>query len=129
MSCRFILLTNNPLFKDHNDLPVDYRASSSRDILIAARDLIHLGWELQTSPLYGNFRPHQQPFRSVLLKKKDGAPLDQSGLSLLEQAIQIYENNPFLLLPEKTPPQMFKDCSAIDFDLMRESLMRSGLTH
>ena len=77
VSCRFVLLTNNHRYQGRDDLPVDYREGAAGiEIVTAGRDLIHLGWQLQNHPLYGNFRPHQQPFRTLLLKKDDKAPFD-----------------------------------------------------
>ena len=47
MSCRFVLLTNNPRYQGRDDLPVDYREGAAGiEIVTAGRDLIHLGWQL-----------------------------------------------------------------------------------
>ena len=131
MPCRFILLSNNPRYKDRSDLPVDYRGSAAgRDLIIAARDLIHQGWQLLNHPLYGNFRPHQQPFRTILLRKDEKKPgFDEYGLGLIEDAEQVYDADPNPLTPAQTPERMIRDCSEIDFELMRETLQKYGLTH
>ena len=128
MSCRFILLTNNPRFKKHSNLHVDFREVSGKEIVTAGRDLIHQGWALQNHPLYGNFRPHQQPFRTLLLKKSGGgAAFDEYGLNLIESAMRVYTDCTNPLTPEKTPPQMYEDCSEIDEDLMKETLLKNNL--
>jgi hypothetical protein len=131
MPCRFILLSNNPRYKDRSDLPVDYReGAAGRDIIIAARDLIHQGWKLLNHPLYGNFRPHQQPFRTILLQKDEKKPaFDEYGLGLIEDAEQVYNADPNPLTPAQTPERMLRDCSEIDFELMRETLQKYGLTY
>lgn len=131
MSCRFVLLTNNPRFKDRADLPVDYReGAAGKDVITAGRDLVHLGWTLLNHPLYGNFRPHQQPFRTLLLKKDDrDSGFDEYGLSLIESAWQVYDSNPRPLTPGKTPERMLRDCSEIDFELMKETLLKNNLIH
>ncbi|MBP8633583.1 MAG: GrdX family protein, partial [Synergistaceae bacterium] len=41
-------------------------------VLKRARDLIHSGWELEANPLYGNLKPSQQPYRTLVLKSKKG---------------------------------------------------------
>ena len=128
MSCRFVLLTNNPRYQGRDDLPVDYREGAAGiEIVTAGRDLIHLGWQLQNHPLYGNFRPHQQPVRTLLLKKDDKAPFDEYGLRLIEEAMGVYMACTRPLTPALTPPRMLRDCAEIDFELMRETLLKSGL--
>ena len=128
MSCRFVLLTNNPRYKDRTDLPVDYReGAAGLEIITAGRDLIHLGWQLQNHPLYGNFRPHQQPFRTLLLKKDDKAPFDEYGLHLIEEAMGVYTACVRPLTPALTPERMLRDCAEIDFELMKETLLKTGL--
>ena len=128
MSCRFVLLTNNPRYQGRDDLPVDYREGAAGiEIVTAGRDLIHLGWQLLNHPLYGNFRPHQQPFRTLLLKKDDKAPFDEYGLRLIEEAMGVYTACTRPLTPPLTPPRMLRDCAEIDFELMRETLLKSGL--
>lgn len=128
MSCRFVLLTNNPRYEGRDDLPVDYREGAAGvEIVTAGRDLIHLGWQLQNHPLYGNFRPHQQPFRTLLLKKDDKEPFDEYGLLLIEEAMGVYTACARPLTPALTPARMLRDCAEIDFELMKETLLKSGL--
>lgn len=69
MAGRASLITNNPLFSTHSPAGLDLRLldDSARAVLICARDLVHKGWRLANHPLYGNFRPHQQPYRSLVL--------------------------------------------------------------
>ena len=130
VSCRFILITNNPRYKDRADLPVDYREGAAGiEIVTAGRDLIHLGWSLQNHPLYGNFRPHQQPFRTLLLKKDDKAGFDEYGLRLIEEAMGVYTACTRPLTPAQTPGRMLRDCAEIDYELMKETLLKSGLIH
>ncbi len=129
LSCRFILLTNNPRFQDALRIPVDFRDVAGREIITAGRDLIHLGWTLLNHPLYGNFRPHQQPFRTLLLKKDDGDVFDEWGLSLIENAWAIYDSNHRPLTPDRTPERMLRDCSEIDYELMKETLLKYNLLH
>ncbi|MDR1377556.1 MAG: GrdX family protein [Synergistaceae bacterium] len=101
---------------------------SSLDVLIAARDAIHLGGRLLTHPLCGNLRPHQQPFRSVLIEEvqNGGVPgglVDLDSLSLIEEAVLVYRDCPKRLpLPDEFPAETRQDYAFIDVELMRESL-------
>ena len=129
MPCRVIFLTNNPPDEDPAALPGRFVAGAGKDVIAAGRDLIHKGWALQNHPLYGNFRPHQQPFRTLLLKKDENAGFDEYGLGLIEEAGLVYANDPQPLTPAQTPPRMAADCSEIDFELMKETLLKSNLIH
>lgn len=130
VSCRFILLTNNPRYKDRSDLPVEYHDGvSGREIITGGRDLIHVGWQLLNHPLYGNFRPRQQPYRTLLLRRDEKSHVfDDYGLKLIEEAERVYHAEE-ALTPAHTPERMRRDCSEIDFELMRETLSRYGFIH
>ena len=102
---------------------------------MAARDLIHVGWKLLGHPLYGNFRPHQQPYRSLLLKH-DSAGLsapdglerfapDEYSLHLIEEAINVYQSVPGLS-PSQAPAVFLEDCALLDYELMRLPLEQAG---
>ena len=69
MAGRAILITNNSSFPSRVPAGVDVLLldGGARDALTMARDRVHQGWRLANHPLYGNFRPHQQPYRSLLL--------------------------------------------------------------
>lgn len=62
------LITNYPLFFTRSSAGLDLRLldDSACAVLICARDLVHKGWRLANHPLYGNFRPHQQSYRSLI---------------------------------------------------------------
>ena len=107
-------------------------------VLLAARDLIHAGWRLLHHPLYGNYRPHQQPYRSVLLARRDAAadsprggdvqrtPTDSESLHLIEAALGFFSNSR-ILTPDMAATSLLKDCAALDFALMRLPLQQAGL--
>lgn len=105
-------------------------------VLLGARDKIHCGWKLLNHPLYGNFRPHQQPYRSLLLKPREQAAPDPDGvarvtpdalsLHLLEQALELY-NSVAVLDPAKAPAALRDACAILDCELMRLPLQQAGL--
>jgi hypothetical protein len=127
MSSNVVLVTNNPsLYRVIGSARLV--EGSSLDVLIATRDAVHWGSRLLTHPLCGNLRPHQQPFRSVLIKENRGALVDLESLSMIEEAVLLYHNyKDRLLLPENIPEETRKDYAFVDFELMRESLMQYGL--
>ena len=123
-----LLLTNNPALAtvQRSRLSVHFVDGTGNDVLCAARDKIHLGWRLLNHPLYGNFRPYHQPFRSILVAEphQGAAPeVDTESLHLLEQALNVYASCVRLwATPASVPPEMHADCSYIDVELMRASL-------
>lgn len=122
-----LLLTNNPAFfaSQRNGLEVQPIQGAAHDVMCVARDKVHMGWRLLNHPLYGNFRPNQQPFRSLLLVPPHNEPssVDLESLHLLEQAFAVYAScAKHWATPDNVPPEMFKDCSVIDAELMQATL-------
>lgn len=98
-------------------------------VLIAGRDLIHAGWRLTHHPLYGNFRPHQQPYRSLLLESgppASPARTDETSLHLIEEALTVYRQSS-VLAPDDAPDSLKQACALIDCELMRSPLEQAGL--
>ncbi|MDR1622046.1 MAG: GrdX family protein [Synergistaceae bacterium] len=123
-----VLITNN-VSLERLIVPFSLAAQlvkgSSLNVLITVRDAVHLGSRLLTHPLYGNLRPHQQPFRSVLIETNPNALVDLESLSMIEEAVLLYrgfENN--LPLPEDLPHAVREDYAYVDLELMRESVER-----
>lgn len=133
-----VLLSNNPAFFScrHNGLEVLPVRDTAYAVIVAARDRIHLGWRMLNHPLYGNFRPYHQPFRSILLAAPTCSdthaspactqavmPVDTESLNLVEQALAVYEScADRWATPENVPTEMFTDCSFIDCELMKATL-------
>lgn len=124
------LISNNPEY--YQNLPKNvelcYIEGSALDVLITARNLAHKGWVLANHPLYGNFTPHQQPYRTLLMlppqkntvQNKDAENFPP--LAFLEQALNIYQKSNRKSLPQDMPEQMRKDCALIDMELMKTTL-------
>ncbi len=101
--------------------------TDARPVVTAARDCIHLGWRLLHHPLYGNYRPYQQPYRSLVL----AAPgltggLDMASLHFIEEALLVYNNNK-ALAPAAAPVSLLEACALLDYELMRLPLEQSGV--
>ncbi len=120
------LITNNPMVRDFfaaDDMEVEFIDTLGyMDVLIRARDEIHLGQELLTHPLSGSVKPNETPYKSVAIGKD---PLhDIDSLWLIEQAIATYikfEKNK--ALPNWTP-RVRDDFMVVDFDLIKNALRR-----
>ena len=127
MADRALLVTNNPYFSEHKPDKADVRHidGDGLAVLIAARDLAHKGWTLANHPLYGNFRPHQQPYRSlVMLPPAKGKPDQElcSPLYFLEEALALYQGPCPKCSPDAVPGHYAADCSQIDSALLAATL-------
>lgn len=129
MAERALLISNNPDFRDNppNSAELRFIEGEALDVLIAARNLAHKGWTLANHPLYGNFRPHQQPYRSLVMLPPKGAPsaFNQepfTPLQALEEALTLYQSPVKKSRPEDVPEHYRKDCALIDRELMRATL-------
>jgi hypothetical protein len=121
----FCVFSNNPLL----DRSPHYRSVSSRQLLRSVRDLIHRGAVLVNHPLYGNFRPYQQPFRTLIVEMSDtSGSVDFNALSLIERALAVYDDPGVRsVLPGELDPEIEADYAYVDGELVRESLRRCGL--
>lgn len=102
--------------------------AAAKPVVTAARDLIHMGWKLQHHPLYGNYRPYQQPYRSLLLTSpvSGAAGPDLASLHLIEEALLVYANCK-ALDPAEAPASLRAACALLDYELMRLPLEQSGV--
>jgi len=124
---KLILISNNPQWLQipslKNYLKVQYMETQALDVLIVARDHIHTGWQLLNHPLYGNFRPYQQPFRSILAQAPKDASTDTFSLHLLEQALNIYHDCAHQIIDlAKLHPDLLRDCAYLDRALLDATL-------
>jgi hypothetical protein len=87
----FRVLTNNPLAFEHwgkresNHIHVLWHGGGLSDVLVAARDRVHLGWRLLNHPLASSIKPNQTPYKTLILAR--GTSLDYLSLRVLEGAI------------------------------------------
>jgi hypothetical protein len=130
---RMVFFTNNHTYAglSHPRLDIVPLEGCAHAVIRAARDKIHLGWRLAHHPLYGNIRPHLQPFRSLLLMEpEEGAAVDPLSLRLIEEALAIYEAEKGRLpLPGSIPASLEADCAFLDRELLRETFAQAGINH
>jgi len=124
---KIVLISNNPQWLQipslENYLTIQYMETQALGVLIAARDRTHTGWQLLNHPLYGNFRPYQQPFRSILAQSSNGCPTDTLSLHLIEQALSIYNDCAHQILDIATlHPKLLHDCAFLDRALLDATL-------
>lgn len=89
--------------------------------------MIHAGWRLTANPLYGNLKPNQQPYRTLVLTKDENSCVDFESLELIESAIGRYESSHALRLPGELPEDVDKDFRYIDYMLMEETFKIRGV--
>lgn len=123
-----LLITNNPdvrdAFKDKHGIELRFIEGSYRDVLVAARDLIHSGSKLLTHPLMGSLKPNETPYRSVALAVSEGQ-MDMDSLLLIENSIQTFDKFAAVVRPDRginTPERMLADFRLIDLSLISSAL-------
>lgn len=118
-------ITNNKMITDIFEAApgrvIRFIDETSKDVFRVARDLIHSGWELLGHPMYGNFRPSKQPFRTLALQQREDGSLDITSLALIEEALSD-ENAP--MIPKDLSEGTRHDFAVIDFELMKETMSR-----
>lgn len=69
----YLIVTNNPMaakeFAGQGEVRL-YPEDTYREILVRARDLVYIGHRLRNHPLYGSLRPHETPYRTVVLSDR-----------------------------------------------------------
>ena len=115
-------VTNNPLWKDRYE-DVRFIDGTSQEVFEAARDLIHKGWKFLGHPLYGNFKPSKQPYRTLALETTSdgGCAVDLDSFAMLELAL---DDRAPPLKPEDVPEAMRHDFAMLDVELMKDTLER-----
>lgn len=124
-----MLITNNPMFKDYEDkdfinLEIIYKDVEPLEILKIGRDYIHQNYKLLTHPLYGNFRPHELFYRTILIKKSEH--LEPESLELIENSILKIEDILKKTQKRFASDEVIEDYAYIDFQIIKEN-MEGGL--
>ena len=113
----YVCVTNNPKVRDsHQDAhyAIRYIETDYRGILSKARDLIHVGFVLETHPLAGSVKPGETPYKTILLARRD--KLDLDSLRIIEEALamaaKLWRNL------ESLPDNVKNDLQLIDYSLI-----------
>ncbi len=131
MTDRYVLLTNNSTFAPHESVDLEVIKGGAYGVFIRARSRILAGCRLLNHPLYGNFTPKQQPFRSLLLSCPRGEHVkktDNTSYRLVEAALERYGSHIHNLPgPEDYPENVRRDYAYLDRMLLEEVfLSRNG---
>ena len=114
-----ILVTNNPLalerLKAH--VQIEYLDSPLIDVLVKARNLVHLGHELMTHPLSGSVKPNETLYKSVLISGKRNG-VDEQSVSIIGQCI---------LKAQAFPARQFSQNFLHDMQVVDLSLILSAI--
>ena len=84
-----------------------------------ARDLVYIGYRLCNHPLYGSLRPHETPYRTVVLSDRPQTPDEEECLIMSEAITRIDTFTP----PDraKMPQRILEDYQMIDCSLVRNT--------
>ena len=135
-SGKMIIITNNPqVNKDYTDRKlsilkgeVRFRERKSQtEVLTEARDLIYLGARLLIHPMMGRIKPHETPYKSVLLevdeKTGEGTPeTDFESVVIIEDSIRETEK----LLKNSAYIKYYDEIDD-DLQLLDKLLLDSGI--
>ncbi|MCL2856047.1 MAG: GrdX family protein [Defluviitaleaceae bacterium] len=89
-----ILITNNPLCRDHftGIYYVEFADISAHAVLQRVRDLVHIGHVVLTHPRAGGLPPGTSPYKSVLVSAERDMQVAVQFLEATENAVKAYEN-------------------------------------
>ena len=118
-----LIITNNPKISiEFYDENVElHEGANQQEILRIARDYIHLGAVLIAHPMAGRLKPHETPYKSVLLETRSGKT-DVNSVLVIEDSIA--ETKKIL---EHTSMQKYDDELLPDLQLIDLLLLKSGL--
>ncbi len=132
---KVLIITNNCMVNEavvnsgescFRNFTVDFVPDLSQmEVLIKARDMIHLGAKLVMHPMMGRIRPHETPYKSVLLEvpeereKGNGTECDLNSVIMIEDSMaetaKLLQNT-FAL---KYDDSMLPDLQYLDYLLLR----------
>lgn len=120
-----VLITNNPMFIDYmkeNYPKVEfiYKDVEPLEILRIGRNYVHQNYKLLTHPLYGNFRPHELFYRTIIIEKSEH--LDNESLDLIETSINKIEDILKKTKMRDATDEVIKDYAYIDFQIIKENM-------
>ncbi|MDO4582219.1 MAG: GrdX family protein [Bacillota bacterium] len=119
------LITNNPLAAEKYASSLTVRYDGGWDylqVLLQARDAVHLGQRLLTAPLAGSIKPHQTPYRSVLLAAHNPSGSHAGDVQLIEGAIEVYHKQMQGKRRQQWPEQVKGDFATVDLSLIDGAL-------
>ena len=119
----YFILSNNPLVHVKYPAQTLFFDAGVSELLIAARDKVHLGAKLLNHPLSGGVLPGVSPYKSLIITATDSvkaAETDFTSLDLIERAIRALKKPPegFAGYDERT----LEDFRVLDLDVLESAL-------
>lgn len=128
---RLEIITNNPSIAELNTKIQCTSRNHIEDVLMLTRDKVHLGGKIISHPLAGSVKPHETPYRSIIVLNNHDE-LDIESLNLIEQTIERYQalckaNPTHLTLTDKGIDTRFPEKQQTDFRFIDLQLIKSCL--
>lgn len=119
-----LIITNNPAVEAHYLGCAMRLCADYQQVLLTARDAIHLGRCLLMHPESGSITPAQTPYRSLLLGSCQ-CQLDVVSLEMIENALTRYRSFSAASRAEKWREAELQDFQLIDLNLLREAVNKA----
>lgn len=111
------IVTNNPKVKSTYS-EVIFVEGSFEDVLVKARDFVHLGYKLINHPIGASLRMLFSPYRSIIIGKKQ-QKADDIHIAIIENSIENYRKHMEVRMPDI---KNSGDYAMIDSVLLKSSL-------
>ena len=127
---RLEIITNNPSVNVDNNAIKVINKNTVNDVLTFTRDQVHLGYKVISHPLAGSVKPHETPYRSIVIYRNNS--LDIDSLNTIEKTIERYQllcktKSNFINLTSKDIEKDFPKKQRLDFQLIDSQLIKSCL--
>ncbi|OAN13201.1 GrdX [Photobacterium jeanii] len=125
------IITNNPNISAlHTEININHQPNVN-SVLTTTRNKVHAGSEIISHPLAGSVKPHETPYRSIIIYNQNDT-LDMESLNTIEQAIERYQllcksNSDILTFSPEDIETKFPARAANDFRLIDKQLILSCL--
>jgi hypothetical protein len=125
MNSKYFILTNNPLVEKNIGDRIEtscYPEKDAMEILISARDKIHLGDKAVNHPMPGRIRPDETPYKTLLMEYGGKGEVDLPSLAAIEDSISIQQKYLPNILGFSYPDEILADLRLIDWELLKASI-------
>ena len=128
-----LIITNNPLVTEKYPDIVNYIDCDIKTVFNKVRDMIHKEAKLVSYPLSGSLKPHENPFKSIIVTTNNGKA-DFKSLQIIEDSLVIlerYSRDNFIEFSKCSSfgkydknENLFNDYAVIDLDLVSSAFMQ-----
>lgn len=115
-----VIITNNPAVIEAYGQEEMLVKETMQEVLLQARDLIHLGHKLINHPMPGSVKPNETPYRSIMVGQTAGE-LDFQSLTMIEGALRKFDQ-----FQKDRPTPQWSERILQDFQIVDYHLFTSG---